>query len=79
MVVLWGGAVSHERGTPVGDIQGGAFERRVFGVSGVHLFTTVPFTMHLTPHTLHPTPYTLRPTPYTLHPTPCTLHFSFFQ
>jgi len=68
MVVLGGGAVFYERGTPVGV---GVTARGQEGeVDAVREHT---YTLHPTPYTLHPTPYALHPTTNTLHPTPYTL------
>ena len=78
MVVLGGGAVSHERGIPVAAIvhpqgglalpQSGSFSQVDTDVRGVS------DTLQPSPHTPHPAPYSLRPTSYTLHPASHTLH-----
>ena len=82
MVVLGGGAVSYERGTPV-------LECHLFRISGEPRFDagTARGAPRTSSYSLfvengrrqrhagggqHPTPYTLHPTPYTLDPSPYT-------
>jgi hypothetical protein len=70
----WGGAVSYERGAPVGALGPDAVRHVGEGAQdhvGPH---RTPQPLHHKPETqhLHLTPYTLHPAPSTLHPLPDT-------